>query len=184
MKEIWKNIKGYENLYEVSNYGNVRSLDHYRNNNNGIAFQKGKILKPGIQNTGYASVVLSKEGKTKCYKVHRLVAETFIPNTNNYKCVNHKDENKLNNMVENLEWCNHEYNNNYGTKQERYKKSMRKSVGRKVNQYDLEGNFIKKWNCFAEIEEYLNKKRAGTPIWMCCNKKIKTAYGYKWEYAD
>ena len=113
MKEIWKNIKGYENLYEVSNYGNVRSLDHYRNNNNGIAFQKGKILKPGIQNTGYASVVLSKEGKTKCYKVHRLVAETFIPNTNNYKCVNHKDENKLNNMVENLEWCNHEYNNNY-----------------------------------------------------------------------
>lgn len=185
--EIWKDIKGYENLYQVSNLGNVRSLDHIRKNGkdeNKKCLHKGKMLKPGIESIGYKVVGLSKEGKSKSFRVHRLVAETFIDNPNNYKCINHKDENKLNNNVNNLEWCTIAYNNNYGTKQERYKKNIIKKIGRKINQYDLNENLIKTWDCIMDAERYLKRKRAATPIWYCCQKKTKTAYGYRWEYQN
>ena len=171
MQEIWKDIKGYENLYQVSNYGNVRSLTHNRSNGKGFFLQKGRILKPGIQNIGYKIVVLSKNGKTKSYRIHRLVAENFIPNPNNYKCINHKDENKLNNHINNLEWCTVAYNNTYGAKQERHSKAMKKKVGRKINQYDLEGNLINSFDCIIDAERFLNKKRASSTIWSCCKGK-------------
>lgn len=183
--EKWKDIKNYEGLYQVSNLGNIRSLDHIRKNGeNKVCLSKGKILKPGILNTGYSFVVLSKNGKTKGYKVHRLVAETFLKNEKNYKCVNHKDENKQNNNVENLEWCSYLYNNNYGTKKERLKTSQQKRAGKKVNQYDLNNNFIKEWNCFMDIERHLKKKGANAVINACCRGKLKTAYGFRWEYAN
>lgn len=119
-KEIWRPIKGYEDLYEVSNYGRVRSLDRivYQIQNGGKlgpTLYKGRILGMGSSG-GYKSCGLWKDGTVKTFPIHRLVAETFIPNPNNYPCVNHKDENKVNNHVENLEWCTYEYNNNYGTK--------------------------------------------------------------------
>ena len=118
MQEIWKDIKNYENLYQVSNFGRVRSLDHFRKNGTGIYLQKGKILNP--QNTnGYCFVSLSKQGKTKQYLVHRLVAQTFILNSEQHNEINHKDENKQNNHIDNLEWCSHQYNINYGTGNER-----------------------------------------------------------------
>lgn len=184
MEEIWKDIKGYENLYQISTYGNVRSLPHIRSTGTGKCLQKGKILKPAIQKIGYKFVVLSKNGKTKGFRVHRLVAEAFIPNPDNLPQVNHKDENKLNNNINNLEWCSAIYNNNYGTKKERYRKSLIKKIGRRINQYDLDGNYIRTWECLMDAERYLNKKRASMPITLCCRKKSKTAYGYRWEYAN
>ena len=188
MEEIWKDIPGYETLYQVSNLGNVRSLDHIRKNGkkeNQICISKGKILKQAKQKeSGYMFAVLSKNGKTKGFRVHRLVAETFLENPNNYKCVNHKDENKENNNVNNLEWCSYLYNNNYGTKKDRLKIIQQKRVGRKVNQYDLNGTLIKKWNCIMDIERYLKKERSNAVISACCRNKTKTAYGYRWEYAD
>ena len=120
-KEIWKDIQGYEGIYQVSSHGRVRSLDRVvvRPNGNGDYFAKGKIIYVVLTKWGYNEVHLHKDNKTKIYKVHRLVAQTFIENPNNLPCVNHIDENKTNNNVNNLEWCTYKYNNNYGTKKNR-----------------------------------------------------------------
>lgn len=187
MQEIWKDISNYEGLYQVSNLGNVRSLDHIRINGKSEdrkCLQKGRMLKPAVQSIGYKFVVLSKNGKTKGYRVHRLVVETFIPNPNGYECINHKDENKLNNNVENLEWCTISYNNQYGTKKERQTKSIQKTSGKAIIQYDLEGNVVNRWNCMMDAERHLKKKRSVSPICACCKHKIKSAYGYRWEYEN
>lgn len=117
MTEIWKQIKGYEGKYEVSNYGKVRSL-----NFNNIK-HKIKLLKPLDNGRGYLQIRISG----KWYKIHRLVAEAFIPNPCNYSEINHKDENKLNNRVNNLEWCSRKYNINYGS---RNLKQSLKNIGR------------------------------------------------------
>lgn len=108
--EIWKDIPNYEEYYQASNYGRIRSLDRiiYMNHRNGkIAkhYFKGKILSTRINNIGYVKVDLTKNKNQKTFSVHRLVAETFIPNPNSLPQVNHKDGNKLNNNVNNLEWC-------------------------------------------------------------------------------
>lgn len=126
MEEQWKDIKGYEGLYEVSNFGNVRSLDRViRSKHNGTMLRKGRILTPFYEEKkGYYQVSLSKDGKNKKHRVHRLVASAFLDNPHNYTDVNHKDEVKTNNNVDNLEWCTRKYNNNYGTKPERTRKAM------------------------------------------------------------
>lgn len=130
MQEIWKPIVGWEGLYEVSNLGNIRSLDKYVNSgikNNIKVLRKGQLLKIRI-NQGYLEVTLTHNNKRKYCKVHRLVAQTFIPNPDNLPQINHKDENPLNNNVENLEWCTAKYNCNYGTRNNRIynKTSFRK----------------------------------------------------------
>lgn len=101
MEEIWKDIKGYEGKYQISNLGKIKSL-----------IGNSKILKPEIR-TGYYSVELCKNGKRIHKRIHRLVAETFIPNPDNLPQVNHRDENKLNNQLDNLEWCDNTYNSQY-----------------------------------------------------------------------
>lgn len=106
-KQIWKDIEGYEGLYQVSNTGKVRSLNYRRTG-------KTKVIKQSTDKLGYKSVFLCKDGKNKGYLVHRLVALAFIPNPNNYPVINHKDENPSNNYYKNLEWCTQEYNCNYG----------------------------------------------------------------------
>ena len=111
MKEIWKNVTGYENYYQVSNFGNVRSLDRL---DSAGRKRKGRTLIPIVDNLGYCSVHLLKNGKTKTIRIHRLVALEFLENPLNYKEINHKDENKQNNSVKNLEWCDRKYNMNYG----------------------------------------------------------------------
>ena len=118
MEEIWKPVDGYEGYYEVSNLGRVRSIDRFVKADKGMRLSKGQLLKPFYSN-GYARVVLSKQQKTKKFSVHRLVAIAFIPNTNNYPQVNHKNEDKNCNEVDNLEWCNGAYNCNYGTRNQR-----------------------------------------------------------------
>lgn len=113
--EIWKDIKNFEGLYQVSNLGRVKSLERYKKHSyNGIAHLKEKILKP-LNINNYQRVVLRKQNKRHNKFVHRLVVEAFIPNEKKYKEVNHKDENPSNNSIENLEWCSHKYNMNYGT---------------------------------------------------------------------
>ena len=110
--EEWKSIPGYEGLYEVSSYGRIKSLERYRFNNGGIQLLKERIMKP-LNYNGYKKVVLLKNGSKKIEYIHRLVAKLFIPNPDNLPCVNHKDEDKSNNRVDNLEWCTVKYNSNY-----------------------------------------------------------------------
>lgn len=119
----WGEVEGYEDCYQVNPYGIVRSLPrNIEVNNNGRRYTKrikSSILKLINHSAGYKQVALTKNGKTKLYFVHRLVAKAFIPNPDKLECVNHKDENKANNRVSNLEWCTYKYNNTYGTTQQR-----------------------------------------------------------------
>lgn len=136
MIEIWKDVAGYENYYQVSNLGNIKSkdrlieVDDYINHHatcRGFSYvMPGKIMKQRITQFGYKAVSLvNAEGKQKGFMVHRLVAEAFLPNPNNFPFINHKDENKQNNFVDNLEWCTAEYNINYGTYLERRSNTQR-----------------------------------------------------------
>ena len=114
MQEIWKDIENYEGLYQVSNYGNIRSLNAIINckGAKGIEnhIRKGRILKPSINTKGYYYVNLSKNGKVKNLRVHRLVANAFLKNEYNLPIINHIDGNKLNNNILNLEFCNYSHN--------------------------------------------------------------------------
>ena len=114
-KEIWKDIKGFEGHYQVSNFGRVKS----------IKFGKERILRPGKNKKGYLRVGISKNGESKTYSVHRLVAQAFIPNLNNLPQINHKNEDKTDNRVENLEFCDAKYNNTYGTRIQRFVENMK-----------------------------------------------------------
>lgn len=108
--EIWKDIQNYEGLYRISNYGNLMSLDRVINRNNNLYNRKSKILKKSVDSTGYEIIGLTKDSKTKSYKVHRLVGIHFIDNNNDKPCINHKDGNKLNNHIDNLEWSTYSEN--------------------------------------------------------------------------
>ena len=183
MKEIWKSIEGYEGLYEISNLGRVKSLARFENGHNANSqkryFRKEKFLKQGnVRN--YLVVCLLKNGKRKMYRVHRLVALAFIPNPNNYSCVNHKDENPLNNCVDNLEWCSFDYNCNYGTRNERMSKSLKncKSTSKPIR--CVETGII--YQSEKEIERQLGFCQSH--ISGCCKHKKhrNTAYGYHWEF--
>lgn len=125
--EIWKDVKGFEGYYEVSDLGRVRSVDRVVVDTvrNCERLLKGKLLVQRDNGNGYKGVMFCKEHKIFHKYVHRLVAETFIPNPNNLPQVNHKDEDKSNNCVDNLEWCDQLYNNTYGTKVERRLNTMK-----------------------------------------------------------
>ena len=176
MQEIWKDIKGYEGIYQISNLGKIKSLDRkdYANRN-----LKGVMLKFGLCK-GYYTVVLSKCGEQKQFRVNRLVAENFIKNLNNYSDVNHIDENKINNRVDNLEWCTRKYNNSYGTRLKRISKKSSVSLSKKVYQYDKELNLIKEWLGTREIER--NTGYRCQNISACCLGQQKTCGGYIWSY--
>lgn len=116
MQEIWKDIKGYEGLYQVSNLGRVKSLTRKVKTFNGVRTSKGQLLKPLKTNRGYYRVDLRQNQTNKYVAIHRLVAEAFVPNPNNYHIVNHKDSNQTNNNADNLEWCTQSYNVKYAYK--------------------------------------------------------------------
>ncbi len=118
MQEEWKDIVGYEGIYQVSNFGRIKSVDHYTYNNGRCMRVKGKIRVLSVNKKGYCGVVLHR-GRSKFVGVHRLVAQAFIPNPDNLPCVNHKDENPSNNCIDNLEWCTYKYNNEYNGRVEK-----------------------------------------------------------------
>lgn len=176
IKEIWKDIKGYEGLYQVSNLGNVKSLNIIIFDKLGRKhIKKSKILKQRMDKYGYKYVQLHKNGNTKHKLVHRLVAENFILNTNNLLQVNHKNEIKTDNNVENLEWCTNKYNLNYGNRN----KKISKIKSKKIRQLDKKGNLIKIWINSLEASKKLNINSGN--IRSCCRGMLKTAGGYKWE---
>lgn len=183
--ENWKDIKGYEGLYQISDLGRVKSLERDVYCQNGIVRHiEEKILASSLDGGGYPLVHLCKNRKSKTILVHRLVAEAFIPNPENNPQVNHKDENPLNNFVENLEWCTARYNTNFGTRNERMIQNRRS--------YKLENNprakavfcveLNKTFDCAKRVEEELGI--CGSAICQACKGKIKTAGGFHWRYAD
>lgn len=121
-REIWKDIEGFEGLYQVSNMGRVRSLD--RKDKMGRSL-KEKVLADKHNNRGYHTIALRRDGNTEYRLIHRLVAKAFLDNPNNWPEVNHKDEDKVNNAASNLEWCSSKYNANFGTRNERVAKAQR-----------------------------------------------------------
>ena len=176
-EEIWKPVVGYDGLYSVSSLGRVRSEERYIWCKNGrVCKYKNKILKQSKRGSGYYFVFLCRNGENVKKNIHRLVAEAFLPNPDNLPKVNHKDECKTNNRVENLEWCTQKYNVNYGTGIKR----LREKISKQVIQYTLNNEFVREWPSQREIERQLGFKQSC--ISDCCNKKIKTAYGYIWKY--
>ena len=170
--EVWKPVIGYEGFYEVSNNGRVRSIDRVVFQQGRIQKYKGAIMSQYLRNNGYYSVRLSIGNKKKTFSVHRLVAKAFIPNNNNYPCINHKDEVKTNNNVENLEWCTIKYNVNYGTA------ILRKSLkmGKKIAQYDSNGKLIGTFYSINEAERKNNIKIGNSILF-----NNHTAGGYFWR---
>lgn len=180
MEEIWRPIKEWETLYEVSNLGRVRSKDRVVNRNvKGKVIPtkyKGKILSSHL-NRGYEYVTLTNSPIKRQLKVHRLVAEAFIHNPDNLPQVNHKDENKVNNHVDNLEWCTNEYNCNYGTARKRASKKKK----HKISQYDLNNNWLRDWDSACDASRALGINRARINGCVLGLKEHKTAGGYIWR---
>lgn len=155
MEEKWKPVIGFEGQYEVSNKGRVRSLRRLVDGKRGTKhYRNGCILKPQT-GSKYAQVYLRVDGKQKWFYVHRLVAEAFIPNPNNLPQINHKDENKLNNCVENLEWCDAKYNINYGTAKQRVIEANKKRFQKKLDDLGL----TKEEYAIKRYKEYYEKNR-------------------------
>ena len=170
MQEIWKDVKGFEGFYQVSNLGRVRSLDRIVvSENRSTQKIKGAIKKVKVGKNGYYMVMFYKDSKYKCAYVHRLVAQAFIPNPDNLPQVNHKDEIRTNNCVDNLEWCDSKYNNNYGTKIDR-----------------LMGHYVS-----DETKEKISKANIGNKNWLgkhrsqeTKDKISKTLTGRHWKLVD
>lgn len=189
--EEWRDVVGYEGKYQVSSYGRVKSLideyGHYRE----------KIMKQCFNKFGYLRVGIRKDGKQKNCPVHRLVAIAFIPNPNpnNFKCVNHKDECKTNNCVDNLEWCDHKYNNIYGTRLERIdykaiaakidykaiseKQRNRQDQSKKVYQYTKDYKLVNVWESTKEAGR---NGYTQSSISACCRGELKSHRGYIFSY--
>lgn len=159
--EQWRDVIEAKEYYEVSNKGRVRNK------------LTNALLRQRKQRTGYLSVELAY-GVNKHRLVHRLVAEAFIENPCMLPCVNHKDENKENNFVENLEWCTYQYNVRYG------KGALVRNHG--VIQYDIAGNALRIWESEKQAAEFLGIKYQG--ISKCCRGRGKTCGGYMWSYAN
>lgn len=183
MQEIWRDIKGYEGFYQVSNLGNVLSLNY---GNRGYA----KQLTPKCNNSGRLWVELIVNKKRKPMLIHRLVAMAFIPNPNNHPQINHIDENPKNNRVENLEWCTQEYNiRSYCERHPvRYRPPRRSTDKYKnrlsltVEQYTKNGEFVRSWDNSVQV-----KNETGWSDWSiseCCRGNRKSAYGFIWRYAN
>lgn len=183
-KEIWKTVKGYENLYEISSCGNVKSLN-YRHTG------REQVLRPGVDTWGYYLVCLCKDGKSKTLRVNRLVAIAFdLPIPEHLRHiplekleVNHKNEIKTDNRLENLEWCTTKYNCNYGTRNNRiFEKTTNGKLSKPVLQIDKTTNeVLAEFPSMAEVHRQLGFDQSN--ICNCCLGKRKQAYGFIWKFA-
>ena len=180
--EVWRDVEGYEGQYQVSNKGNVHSVA--RIDSLGRK-QGGRTLRPGYSTNGYPKVVLCKNGKMKTKYIHRLVAEAFIPNPNNSPQINHIDEVKDNNNVENLEWCTSKYNTNHGTRNER--------ISKKVRAVNVETGEVVTFNSIKEAgrkgytERHISSASRGaykSPNGNLIGGDGHTYRGYRWSYIE
>lgn len=170
--EIYKDIPNYESLYQVSNLGNIKNIT------------TGKILKTFLNKYGYLQVTLCKNNKTKLFRVHRLVASSFIDNPSNKTQVNHINGDKKDNRVDNLEWCTGSENirHSYKNRLQIAKKGKNNTLSKPVYQYDLDGNFIKEWDSVGEISRNMNIRKQY--ISACCLNKINKTNGFIFRYKE
>lgn len=187
MVEEWRDIKGFEGYCKVSNLGRIMSLDKkVKIRGNKYRIIKGRILKPTPSLTGYLYVSLFKQSnEEKRMYVHRIVATAFIPNPYILPQINHKDENKQNNCVENLEWCTPSYNMNYGTaKYRRALKWRNNSIYSKpVVQLSLDGAYISEYPSASEATRIVgNIKSNCSSILGVCRGENYSAFGYLWKF--
>ena len=195
--EIWKDIKNYEGLYQISNLGRVKSLERKVKNKNGYRVVNEKILKPILNNKGYYTYGLRKNSKLEQFLLHRLIGENFLENKNNYPCINHKDGNKLNNNIDNLEWCTYEHNvkeafrlglNTY-TFQKNFKHNYwigkfgkEHNCSKSVLQYDMNENLINEWDSITNASRETNINYYS--ISNNCRGKQKQAGGFIWKFKE
>ena len=189
-EEIWKDIPGYNGRYQASNLGRIRSTGKTVVQKNGVTKSiRGKILHQFMAPSGYLYVTVSAEvGKFCPKRAHRLIAQTFIPNPDNLPQINHKNANKADNRIENLEWCTVEYNTYYGHRIEKYSRANinNPTLSKGVSQYSLDGKYLRSFPSIAEAVRFLNKDKASASrIGQCCRhlyKLCNSAYGYLWEF--
>ena len=187
MQEIWKDIEGYEGCYQVSNLGRLKSLERtVKGNNGGVYVKKEKILTPTINSSGYYHTCLRKDGRSVAVYIHRIVAQAFLPNPDNLPLINHKDEDKTNNRVENLEWCSAKYNTNYGSANDRRCESLKK----RNNNYNIGIPKVRrKVLCLETGIIYNSLKSVNTQLGLhhhrisqCCKGIRNTCGGYHWRF--
>lgn len=187
--ENWKTIPETDGLYSVSDLGNVRRNEHYTTvkphiykKEENVVYYKERPVKPYIDSTGYKVVsIRNKAGETLVRKIHRLVAEAFVPNPDNYNIVNHIDENKENNNASNLEWCTLKENANHGTRNER----ISKVSGIRIAQYSKDGKLIKIWNSMSEAARFFGASTTTYIRRVCTNQFGRHTYkGFVWKYVD
>lgn len=185
MKEIWKDIEGYIGLYQISNYGRIKSLSRVRKGNKGApVIVPEKILKQSKTKDGYLHASLNKNGNNKKNKVHRLVSKAFIPNPENKPCIDHINGDKTDNRVENLRWCTHKENMNNPLVLDIFKSriGVKNGFSKSVIQFTKDNELIRKWDSMADVKRELGID--SSDISCCCSGKRKTAGGSKWKYYD
>lgn len=183
-QEVWKDIKGYEGFYQVSNMGRVKALEREVLYSNGRRHKYGeRFLSTFTNHKGYVTVCLCKNGVCTAKRLHQVVIGAFYERPYGLNSINHKDENKQNNRLDNLEYCTSKYNSNYGTRAERYKEKVTNDPRRskRVIQTNLDGDFIREFPSLREIEREFGYE----PVHIrdVCNGKQKTSYGFKWKWA-
>lgn len=176
--EEWKDINGYEGIYQISSYGRVKSIDRVLSNGKK---RKSKFLYIHKIN-GYPTVSLCKDYKQRNYKIHRLVAQAFIPNPENKPCVDHIDTDRENNVVSNLRWVTYQENTDNPLSSKSQKEAVSNSGCKKVAQYDKSNKLLNIFHSAAQA----GKETSTSPssICNCCKGRIKTANNFIWKYYD
>lgn len=185
MQEIWKDINEFEGYYMISSYGRVKSVIRTVKSCDRIGGYRTvneRIMSTRIDKYGYLTVKLNKDGHFKHCTIHRLLAQAFIPNPNNLPSINHKDENKLNSTISNLEWCSVQYNNLYNHRQEKIAIKLRENnkTGKAILQFDACGNIINEFSSLRDLNRKLGVSR--TEVRNCCIGNRSSYHGCMWKY--